>query len=356
MLMEPTSPDPNSTKSQRLARGAMALGLVVLGIYTLQRFLPALVWAAIFAIALWPLYRRVRTGPSGRRHTMLVPLVFTLGVALVFIIPIVLIGVQLAREAHNTLDWLQQIQDNGVPEPALLHRLPYGEQAVSNWWQNNLATPGAPRELLGRLTQGRGDMGRNAGQEVVRRLTLFAFTLVTLFFLFREGRTVISQLRRASLRAFGPNGERVGRQIIASIHGTVSGLVLVGLGEGVVLGIVYVFAGVPHPTIFGALTGIAAMIPFAAPVIFALAALLVAAQGAIVTGIVIFVVGMAVTFTADHFIRPALIGGATELPFIWVLLGILGGVEQWGLLGLFVGPAIMSALILLWRDYAGDGT
>ena len=204
------------------------------------------------------------------------------------------------------------------------------------------------------MTQGRGEIERNAGQQVIRRLTLFTFTLVTLFFLFREGRTVIGQLRRASARAFGPNGERVARQIVASIHGTVSGLVLVGMGEGVILGLVYAFAGLTHPTVFGALTGIAAIIPFAAPVVFGVAALLLAAQGSVTAAIAVFAIGIAVTFAADHFVRPVLIGGATQLPFLWVLLGILGGVEQWGLLGLFVGPAIMSALILLWRDFAGD--
>ena len=77
----------------------------------------------------------------------------------------------------------------------------------------------------------------------------------------------------------------------------------------------------------------------------------------IMVGIVaIGVLGFVVTFIADHFIRPSLIGNATRLPFLWVLLGILGGVETWGLLGLFLGPAIMAALMLLWREWAGDGT
>ena len=57
---------------------------------------------------------------------------------------------------------------------------------------------------------------------------------------------------------------------------------------------------------------------------------------------------------ADHAVRPALIGGTTRLPFLWVLLGILGGVETFGLLGLFLGPAIMAALILLWREWSGS--
>ncbi len=70
-----------------------------------------------------------------------------------------------------------------------------------------------------------------------------------------------------------------------------------------------------------------------------------------VAAIIVFAFGMTVAFAADHFVRPVLIGGATKLPFLWVLLGILGGVEAWGLLGLFLGPAIMAALILLWRDW-----
>jgi len=90
-------------------------------------------------------------------------------------------------------------------------------------------------------------------------------------------------------------------------------------------------------------------------VLYVLAALLLLAQGAIVWGIAVFCIGLIVTFVADHFIRPVLIGGATQLPFIWVLLGILGGVEAWGLLGLFVGPAIMAALMLLWREWVGEG-
>jgi len=60
-----------------------------------------------------------------------------------------------------------------------------------------------------------------------------------------------------------------------------------------------------------------------------------------------------VVFVADHFIRPVLIGGAIRLPFLWVLLGILGGLETFGILGLFLGPAIMAALISLWREWTG---
>ena len=108
----------------------------------------------------------------------------------------------------------------------------------------------------------------------------------------------------------------------------------------------------PHPTLFAAATAIAAMIPFGAALLFCAAAQIVLAAGAVGPAIAIVAVGTVVVFVADHAVRPALIGGATKLPFVWVLLGILGGVETFGLLGLFLGPALMAALHMIWSDWA----
>ena len=354
MDSSPYAPPDGGTRAQHTAFGILAFLLVVLGLYTLRGFLSALAWASIFAIALWPLYRQA-VHRFGAGRGVLWPAVFTLGVALVFIVPLGLVGLQLAREAHQAADWARDAQEQGIPVPGIVGRLPAGQEQVETWWRQNLADPGAARAMLERTTHGRVEStSRMIAAQVARRSTLFVFTLLTLFFLFREGHALTQQLRRAGTRAFGPGGERVALQIIASVHGTVNGLVLVGLGEGVLLGVVYAVAGVPHPTVFGAFTALAAMIPFAAPVVFGIASLLLAATGSLAWGIGVFCLGMAVTFVADHFVRPVLIGGATKLPFLWVLLGILGGVEAWGLIGLFLGPAIMAALILLWREWT-DG-
>ena len=346
---------PGTTRAQQTAIGVLAVGLVLLGLFTLQGFLGALAWAGIFAVGLGPLYRRTRLRFGTGRFNIMLPLAFTLAVALIFIVPLSLEGLQLAREAHNATDWLRDAQKNGVPMPEALHHLPLLQSELDGWWQQNLADPAGMQELVQRLTKGHAiNLSREIGTQVARRVTLFVFTLLILFFMFREGEALSRQVHSAANRAFGPAGERLARQIVASVHGTVNGLVLVGFGQGVVLGVVYAFAGVPHPTVFGAFTAVAAMIPFGAPVVFVLAGLVVLAQGSLGWAIGVICTGFFVLFVADHFIRPVLIGGATKLPFIWVLLGILGGVEAWGLLGLFIGPAIMAALILLWREWTEE--
>ena len=139
--------------------------------------------------------------------------------------------------------------------------------------------------------------------------------------------------------------------MVQAVLATVNGLVLVGLGEGALLGIAYIAAGLPHPVSIAALTGVLAVIPFGAPIAFGAAALYLAAAGSAVAGAAVFCFGLVVVFVADHFIRPVIIGGAARLPFLWVLLGILGGLESFGIIGLFLGPAIMAALISVWRDW-----
>ncbi|WP_373319784.1 AI-2E family transporter [Methylobacterium adhaesivum] len=349
-------PGALTPRAQGAARVLLVLALAALGLWVLHPLLPALAWAVILAIALGPLYARAeRRWPPGR-HNLVLPILFTLAVALVFILPLLVLGIQAAREAHDVMALARTAEETGLPVPEVLSHVPFGAQA-SAWWAANLSHPRAGADLLHHLDNSTAiGLSRSLGAQIVRRVVLFGFSLVALFFLFRDGKAVADQVLTAIVRLFGPRGERVARQMVASVHGTVDGLVLVGLGEGVLLGIVYFFAGVPHPVLLGALTAVAAMIPFGAPLVFGAAALVLLAAGSVVPAVVVVVAGFVVTFVADHFVRPALIGGTTQLPFLWVLLGILGGVETFGLLGLFLGPAVMAALILLWREFTGGET
>ena len=350
-------PPPVVATWQGAARIVLAAALMALGLYILGSFLRALVWAAILALATWPLFRSAERHLPRDRHNILLPGLFTLAAALVVVGPLATLVVQLSHEARAAAAWVADARANGIPAPAFLQHLPVGADAAGTWWKSNLSDPEAARALLGRMDR---DVlmarGRALGSELLHRGVLFLFTLLTLFFLYRDGRTLREQLIAGSRRMFGPSGERIGRQMVASVHGTVDGLVLVGLGVGLLLGVGYALLGVPHPALLGAATAIGAMVPLGATVALAVAALLLLAAGKTAAAIGLFAAGVVVIFAADHFVRPALIGGTTRLPFIWVLLGILGGIEAFGLLGLFVGPAVMAALILLWREWVGDAT
>ena len=87
------------------------------------------------------------------------------------------------------------------------------------------------------------------GIGLLHRSVIFGFTLLTLFFLVRDRDSIVAQFRRAGDRLLGPAGERIGRQALLSVRGTIDGLVLVGIGVGAVMTVVYVALGVPHPVL-----------------------------------------------------------------------------------------------------------
>lgn len=281
------------------------------------------------------------------------PSLFTAVFALAVLVPLALILVEAARERADVLQWMAVARANGVATPRWVQQLPFGADAISRWWQANLATPGGASAELNQLNASAVHHGRLWGGEVIHRAVVFALALVSYFFLLKEQTTIVAELRIAGDRMLGPTGERVARQVVLSVRGTINGLVFVGLGEGALMTPVYWIAGAPHPILLGAVTAVAAMIPFGAILVFAFAALLILGQGLALAAVAVLVIGLLVVGVADHFIRPALIGGATRLPFLLVLFGILGGVETLGLLGLFVGPGVMAALVLLWREYVG---
>ncbi|MBV9859789.1 MAG: AI-2E family transporter [Alphaproteobacteria bacterium] len=357
--MEPVcaiQPAPAPSAAQRIGRVLLASGLILLGLWILREFLAALAWAAVFAIALWPLYRRLCRATPARARRVLSPLLMTAIIALVFVVPFAYLAVALAREMHVVVDFVFEARRNGIPVPNWIPSLPVIGSSAASWWYTNLSDPGTAQDVIGRLdARTLAESARQYGGEIAHRLTLFVFTLLTLFFLFRDGEALAVQLLRVSDRVLGTRGERIARQMISAVHGTVDGLVLVGLAEGVLLGFVYAIVGLPHPVLIGALTGVLAVVPFGAPVIFGAAGLFLLAVGNTIAAAIVVAAGMVVVFVADHAVRPFLIGGAAKLPFIWVLLGILGGLQSFGFLGLFLGPAVMAALISLWREWCDPG-
>ena len=355
---EPPSSTPPigqiSSGWQQAASLALCTALIVTGLYILSNYLRALVWALVLAVALWPAYDRLCRKTRRSFVKKLLPILVTALVGSTVFLPLTVLAIEVVREIHDIVDYGRSVEDSGIPVPVFVSRLPYGGPWLADWWNGHLAHAGWAKDMIHQInTTSTRALGRSIGLNAIHRAVLFGICLLTLFFLFLEGEAVSSQCLTASRKLFGERGERVALQMVASIHGTVNGLVFVAIGEGALLGVVYYLTKLPHPILFGMFTAVAAMIPFAAAIAVGLATLVLLGNGAFGAAMIVILAGLVVTFVADHFVRPKLIGGATKLPFLWVLLGILGGVESFQLLGLFLGPAIMAALMLLWRELTG---
>ena len=194
------------------------------------------------------------------------------------------------------------------------------------------------------------------GGALLHRLFLFLITLIALFMVLRDGRWLADRALVTADRLLGSPGEHLVRKTADATRATVIGTVAASIVKGAVIGVAYVVTDVPHPLLFAVATMILAMVPLGAWAALTVAVLVLLIHGGtVLLAIGLAGFGVAVLLIAENVIQPALIGGAAQLPFLLVLVGIIGGMQSFGLLGLFLGPVIMAALLNIWREWIGVG-
>jgi predicted PurR-regulated permease PerM len=347
-------PPENATTAQKTARYVLIGALVLAGAWMLRHFIPALCWAVVLAIATSSVYDRWLAKFQGRRREVWAALSFTVIVGAVLLVPLIYGGVAAGREAIAIAREFAAAAGKGPPPlPSWLQQAPWLDHWVRDFWVQHFG-PGGSSAGHVRPSPTVIEWTRVVGVEVARRIVTLAFTLLTLFFVYLNRDRLSMQVPRMCRRLFGPAVDRLLRRVVTAIRAAVDGIVLVAVGEGAIMCGVYALAHAPHPILSGVITGVFATVPFAAPIVFGAVALFLLARGSIAAAIVVGAAGFVVLFIADHFVRPVIIGEGAKLPFLWALLGILGGIQSFGLVGIFVGPALMAALVSLWRGWVEE--
>ncbi|MBA2653172.1 MAG: AI-2E family transporter [Tatlockia sp.] len=340
----------NEEYKQLLSIG-LTIAIVAMAIFIVHRFIPSMVWAGIIVIATYPLYTRWMHffGHSDNLSAFL----FTSMLALLLLLPLSWLISILVTELQLFINYLQKINKIGGAAPDFIKQLPFIGNDLIKYWDKNISHPGNVKGLLSNLHVSLTPLSyyvREVGANLAHRGFQLGFTLLTLFFFYRDGDKLFKQINHIGGDCLGDRWFRYASGLPSALRATVNGTILVGLGVGILMGICYFLVGFPAPTLVGVITALAAMIPFVVPLVFTVVALILVATGKMVSAIIVIVWGTFVMFVADHFIKPVLIGGAIKLPFLAVLFGILGGVETLGLLGLFVGPIIMVLFVTLWQE------
>ena len=283
-------------------------------------------------------------------------LLFTTLLGLMLLVPLSWLITVLVKELQLFINYLQDINHNGGKAPELLRQIPLIGQELVDYWDSHFSQPGSLRGVLSNLHFELTPASyyiKQVGVSIAHRSFQVGFTLMTLFFFYRDGDKLFKQIHAVGEYCFGPRWFRYAEKLPSALRSTVNGTIFVGLGVGICMGLCYALVNFPAPTLTGFITALAAMIPFLVPVVFGVVALILFANGSLIAALLVLIWGTIVVFIADHFIKPVLIGGAIQLPFLAVLFGILGGLETLGLLGLFIGPMVMVLFITLWQEPQG---
>lgn len=336
---------------------SLTVGILALTLFIIERFIPSLVWASIIVISTYPLYLRWRR-LFGTYHN-LSAFLFTMILVLLFLVPLSGLISVLVKEFQLFINYLQLINREGGQAPVFIEQLPWIGNDLVKYWDTNIGQPGNVKHILSNMHLSLTPTShyiKQVGTDLAHRGFQVGFTLLSLFFFYRDGDRLFLQMNHIGSFCLGERWYRYADRLPEALRATVNGTIFVGAGVGFLMGICYAFVDFPAPTLVGFVTAFAAMIPFVVPLVFGIVALILIIKGSMIAAIIVLVWGTIVMFVADHFIKPVLIGGAIELPFLAVLFGILGGVETLGLLGLFVGPIIMVLFVTLWDESQGSNS
>lgn len=335
-----------------IARWLLVL-VVLAGLYFLSGFLVPVLAALIICLASWRLYRRLLRACHGR--TAVAATLALIVVILVLIIPLSLALSYAIQEANSFIGWTLAANRNGMPTPDWIPALPLIGERLAEYWATYLGKPHALGEVV-EIVSGEhlGNIYRmllSATGDIFRLLLTVVFMLITMFFIYKDGARILGQLDILGERILPERWQRFSRVVPATINSTVTGMGLIALGEGVVLGTAYWIAGVPSPVLLGVVTGFMALIPGGAPLSFTLVSLYLVGSSNAVAGMGLFAWGTIELFIVDKTLRPHLVGGPVKLPFLPTFFGLVGGVKTMGLVGLFIGPVLMALLVAIWREW-----
>ncbi|HEY9573664.1 MAG TPA: AI-2E family transporter [Pusillimonas sp.] len=335
-----------------IARWLLVL-VVLAGLYFLSGFLVPVLAALIICLASWRPYQRLLSRCGGRNA--LAATLALLLVILVLIVPLSLALTYAIQEASSFIAWALAANRDGVSTPDWILALPLVGRQLAEYWTTYLGEPHALGTMV-ELVSGEhlGNIYRmllSATGNIFQLLLTVLFMLITLFFVYKDGARILGQLDIVGERILPGRWQRFSRMVPATINSTVTGMGLIALGEGVVLGIAYWVAGVSSPVLLGVITGFMALIPGGAPLSFSLVSLYLVGSGHAMAGLGLFIWGTVELFIVDKTLRPRLVGGPVKLPFLPTFFGLVGGVKTMGIVGLFIGPVLMALLVAIWREW-----
>ncbi|MCI0655191.1 MAG: AI-2E family transporter [Methylococcaceae bacterium] len=340
----------NKNRLRYFIPGVLLAGLLLLGMIVLREYLLTLTWALIIAYVMWPPYRFLRR--RLKNNATVSAAVMTAIIAAVISLAAYGLVVMLQDElkiAYKTVTDNFTQDDYRLPE--FLRRIPwlgdYVQHAMNRLTGDRAGMPDQladlVRQWIGEIAKFLGGLGHN-----VLKLGVI---MVTVFFCFRDGDEIVRQIHLGLVRFLGEYQNVYLQAAGNTTRAVVYGLVLAAAGQGLLAGFGYAFAGVKAPLLFGAMTALLALIPMGATLVWLPISILLIFTNQYWQGIGLLLWGIFAVSTIDNVIRPLVISGASKVPFLVVMFGVLGGLASFGAVGLFLGPVILAVLLSVWQAW-----
>jgi len=319
----------------------------------LSDFIGPLSFAALLAFSFYPLYRHVLRMLGARDG--LAATLMTTAVIMLVIVPTFYLLALITRESvslyEDVRDFVASGRTHEVMDQLKASRLgQFFSQIGPSLGELKIDIPDVALRGSQLVSGFLVAQAPAAAANIFHFVVNFFFAVFAMFFFFRDGERMIDVLR--DLIPMEPRDkDAVISRFSETLAAVVLGSVITGLAQGFLGGIAYWFLGVPFAVLLAGATAFLSLAPFGGPLVWVGVSIYFVIDGdywraAIMAAWGIFVIG-----TADNFIRPLIIGGRTEIPTVLLFFGILGGLQAYGFIGMFLGPAVIAILVAFARIF-----
>lgn len=309
-----------------------------------EPFLSSLAWAAIIVVLTYPLYQELerRWGPNRAALTT------TIGITALLIVPMIFAASAFVKQAVQAVHSVQLGVELG--RYAWMNRL-WGH--VQNRFPRFI--PANLGELIRNYAQQGAEYAAARVGAILRNTARFfmdvIFTILATFYFFRDGATMVTRIRNGL-----PFEEAQRTRVVANTHNLIFATVFSMLAaagvHGLIGSLVFALTGIQTPVFWGVLMGFFSFIPLiGAALIWVPLALSLILGGHMVAGIILAASCSVVLGIIDNLVRPLMISGRAQMNTLVIFIGVLGGVEVFGLLGLVLGPIVIATAATLLEVY-----
>jgi predicted PurR-regulated permease PerM len=308
------------------------------------------VWGAILAFSTYGPYLRLAGALGNRRG--LAALLIVLAILVLLIGPVVYAGTAFATRVPEFVLAVQSRLASGTPPlPDWVSHLPLIGPRLQETWE---AVAARNPEVVVRMRQFATPVfgaALGAALSVVQGIGLLILSVLFAAFFYLSGESLGAALHGAMRRIAGVQAPVLLALIGGTVKGVVYGILGTSLAQAVLCALGYWVAGLPSPGLLGLFTFFLAVIPGGPLLVIVPGAIWLVQQAE--TGWAIFLVvwTLAVGLGIDNVLKPIIIGRSSHVPFILIMLGVLGGAAAFGLLGVFVGPTLLAVAHAVLRDW-----
>lgn len=309
-------------------------------------FWEAIFFALLIAIVLYPVHNRIRKVIRSDGCAALVSIFLVL---LMVMVPAILLGVKASTEIANLTESLgkRTAREGGVG-PYALHLLDRAVQGLGHYVDvSRIDVRSTIIAELKKASVSLPRLGATLASNLASFLASSALTFVILFFLFREGPSLSKRLG-ALMPLSTDQVERLYRGISDAILANVYGGIAVGIAQGLLTGMICVVLGVGSPILLGVAAAIMSLVPIVgSAAVWGPVAIILMISGHWIKGLILIGWGAGVVGTVDNIVRPFFLRRGLKIHTLALVLALLGGVQAFGFVGLFLGPVVVSVGVVL---------